>query len=143
MTYSNPFPPNATLVFRYPEPLLIVAYLRESSNSAYQLQALDAGGIGSTALSGRAVAPDSLPNNLRGGQQAECIIWAVGDDFQLPVFESLSEYEQFLLDNQSAINQQGQFFLDAGIRGVFGVEDVLGEKLRGYLQSSTGWVDAS
>lgn len=142
MTYSGVFPANATLLFGQPEPLLIVAYLRESSNSAYQLQALDAGGIGSTALSGRAIAPDRLPNTLRGGQQAECIIWAVGDAFELPVFGSIAEYEQFVLDNQSAINQQGQFFLDAGVRGVFGVEEVLGERLRGYLQSSTGWVDA-
>lgn len=138
---DSPFPPNAVLVFQFPQPLLVVAYLRPSSNAAYQQEALVAGGVGSVALKGRAVSPSRMPNTLQAEQQADCTLWRVDDLFALPAFASIAEYEDFRAANPQRITQQGQFHLEPITVGVFGVEDVLGDGLRGYLQTAVSWGD--
>lgn len=141
MAYDSPFPPNATLLFSQPEPLLVAAYLNPAGGNA-QFAALEAGGVGSIALKGRAVSPLALPNTLQPDQEAAAILWRVSDASPLPEFASVAEYEDYCAENQALIQQEGRFFLQPITTGVWGVEEVLGQKLQGYLQAAVIWTDS-
>ncbi|MDX2215516.1 MAG: hypothetical protein SFY66_19790 [Oculatellaceae cyanobacterium bins.114] len=140
---SSPFPPNATLTFQLPvsgetidelgnaasttEDLVLLCYLKEGKNRTRTGDALDAGEISRTPVDGRIVGRlvsgelqdlAELPPSLLPGAKATATIDRTGG------------------------NITGDFFLEASIPSAFGVDAVLGGKIRGYLVMAIAWGEA-
>ncbi|WP_088893200.1 hypothetical protein [Leptolyngbya ohadii] len=146
---SSPFPPNALLTFRLPvaggeidalgnpvaltEDLQVVCYLKQGSVQKSS-DPLDGGELARVALDGRivgrlvdgAIEPlDSLPADILPGTKAEA---RIGRDGTLPS------------DGDEAL--EGDFFVEQAIASAFGVDAVLGGKIRGYLVMAVAWGEA-
>ncbi len=140
---SSPFPPNATLTFQLPvsnetidalgnptattEDLIVVCYFKESSSQGKGDDPLDGGEISRLSLDGRIVGKlvngvledlPELPASILPGAKATASIDRAGG------------------------NITGDFFLSAAIPSAFGVDAVLGGKIRGYLVTAIAWGDA-
>jgi hypothetical protein len=149
------FPPNATLIFDNPtalstmadgvpvvpsEPFLLVASVSLDSSQRRELMA-DAD-LFKVPLKGRAVTPKALPNTIKPGSQAKGIFWRVGGGFKVPVsFASISEYEQFVIDNEAQILVSGDFFIKVDLGSRFGVQNILGDRVDGHLVTEVAWED--
>ena len=149
----------ATLLFRLPAgpvtnplgnpsvgtvPLIMVAYLK--SDRSYRQQPTPDGQVAGQAVTGRCVAPNRMPPGVQAEQVAEAIFWraGLGQPLVLPPegFAELADYQQFLADNADAIALTGDFFWEANLPGGFGVEDVLGDRLRGRFVANSSWVNS-
>lgn len=133
------FPANATLIFQVPtgsgeidelgnplsatEPLIVAAYLREVASTNKRLEPLSDGEFSRVSLEGRIVgrvvngvveALEALPETILPGAKAQA---RVG-------------------------NLTGDFFVEPSIASVWGVESVLGSKIRGTLLTEVAWGEA-
>jgi hypothetical protein len=155
----TPFAPfaTATLVFWVPvgdiltplgnpstatTPLIVVAYLKADSN--YRAQAVVDGQASGQTMSGRMVQPAAMPPTVQDGQVAEITFWRIGAGFELPSlgWESLADYQDYQADNLEAIAAIGEFVWEAIPPGGFGVEAVLGDKIRGKFVARSSWTDS-
>lgn len=150
---------NATLLFQVPTgpnafplgdpvvptaPLIVVAYLR--SDRSYRQQPTPEGQVAGQAVTGRCVAPSLMPPQVQAEQVAEAVFWraGLGQQLALPTagFAELADYQQFLEDNAAAIAITGDFYWEANLPGSFGVEGVLGDRIRGRFVARSSWADS-
>jgi hypothetical protein len=124
------------------EPLIVVAYLRPAGYSA---QPAPDGVLLGQPMTGRCVAPASLPPTIQAEQRAEAIFWRAGlGQMALPStgFAALGAYQAFVAANRGSIAIQGEFYWSANIPGGLGVESVLGDKISGRFVARSSWVDS-
>lgn len=125
-------------------PLIVVAYLK--SDRSYRQQPTPDGQVAGQAVTGRCIAPAQMPPGIQAEQVAEAVFWrsGLGAVVELPPegFEELSDYQQFLEDNTDAIALTGDFYWEATLPGGFGVEAVLGDKIRGRFVARSSWADS-
>jgi hypothetical protein len=125
-------------------PLIVVAYLK--SDRSYRQQPTPDGQVAGQAVTGRCIAPATMPPGIQAEQVAEATFWRAGLGAALALppegFEELADYQQFLADNADAIALTGEFYWEANLPGGFGVEAVLGDKIRGRFVARSSWVDS-
>lgn len=125
-------------------PLIMVAYLRP--DRSYRQQPTPDGQVTGQAVTGRCIAPLRMPVGIQAEQVAEAVFWrsGLGNTLALPPegFAELADYQQFLLDNDDAIAIAGDFYWESNLPGGFGVEAVLGDKIRGRFEARSSWVNS-
>jgi hypothetical protein len=136
---SNPLGDPATAT----TPLIVVAYLK--SDRSYRQQPTPEGQVAGQAVVGRCIAPTTMPPGVQAEQMAEAVFWraGLGATLVLPPegFDELSDYQDFLADNAEAIAITGEFYWEANLPGGFGVEQVLGDRIRGRFVARSSWAD--
>ena len=136
---SNPLGDPATAT----TPLIVVAYLK--SDRGYRQQPTPEGQVAGQAVVGRCIAPTTMPLGVQAEQMAEAVFWraGLGATLVLPAdgFDELSDYQDFLADNAEAIALTGEFYWEANLPGGFGVEQVLGDRIRGRFVARSSWAD--
>lgn len=128
---STPFSAyaNAVLIFQLPiqviendslgnpqaitEDFAVHAYLKSASSNT-NINPFDAGQDNVIGVEGRCVEPASLPADIAPGARAIATIGGI----------------------------EGEFFLETSIPSAFGVDDLLGAKLKGRFVTSVTWGDA-
>lgn len=149
---------NATLLFDLPTtvptnplgnptvgttPLIVVCYLR--SDRSYRQQPTPEGQVAGQAVTGRCIAPATIPPGVQAEQVATATFWRSGLGLlTLPPagFEELADYQQYLDDNADAVAITGEFYWEANLPGSLGVEAVLGDKIRGRFVARSSWADS-
>lgn len=123
-------------------PLIVLAYLTD--DGGYRAREQVDGQISGQAKKGRMVAPSAMPPAVQDGQVAEAVFWRIGNGFELPLdgWASLAAYQAFQAANEAAIAAVGEFVWELTPPGGFGVEAVLGDKIRGRFVARSSWVDA-
>ena len=125
-------------------PLIVLAYLR--TDRSYRQQTTPEGQVAGQAVVGRCIAPATMPPTVQAEQVAEAVFWraGLGAALALPVegFATLSSYQSFLTVNADAIAMTGEFYWEGNLPGGFGVEAVLGDKIRGRFVARSSWADS-
>jgi hypothetical protein len=132
------YPANATLKFQlaiaptltdidvYGNPiattqeLIVSAYLKEGSREENE-DLKDGNETVRVELEGRCISPDKLPGGIAIGTKADCEV----------------------RDALGNVTLAGEFYLDASVPSVWGVDEVLGGKIRGYLITRIRWGTAA
>lgn len=126
-------------------PLIVVAFLKQKRADQFSASDPRPDGQDSDAtVEGYLITPSLLPAAIKPGQAAACTFWRVGmgNGFVLPSsFVNQAALTAFEAANAAHIAQQGQFILEANIPGGFGVEAILGDKLRGQFVTRVSWID--
>ena len=153
-------PANCTIVFDVPtgtittnalgspstdtESLVVVAFVKAKKDNAYLRPETNDGQLTTQRLEGYMISPQLMPARVQSEQQGRCVFWRVGmgDGFALPdAFEDASELASFEAENPDKVAIAGDFFWEANMPGPFGVEAILGDRLRGRLVTRTAWAD--
>jgi hypothetical protein len=123
-------------------PVVLLAYL--TADRSYRAQPQPDGVATGQGMSGRLVAPGALPQSVQDGQAGEVVFWRLGPGFALPQagFEELGDYQDFVAENAEAIAATGEFILEVSPPGGFGVEAILGDKIRGRFVARSSWADS-
>jgi hypothetical protein len=150
-------PANAVIVFQRPlesatlgdfgpaaeaEPLVVIAFLKLVGVPLFNP---DPTTNRSTSIAkGYLINPPLMPFEIQPQQNGRCSFWRVGmgDGFNLPQsFADLAAYDAFALANASRLSNVGTLTLDNNIPGPFGVEAILGDRIRGTFVAETAWTD--
>jgi len=155
-------PANTVIVFRQPvpsedpeftgfgsfgpvteaEPLIIIAFTKLLGVPLFNPDPTT--NRSTSIVKGHLINPPLMPFEIQPQQNGRCSFWRVGmgDGFALPQsFADLDEYDAFALANSAKLANVGTFTLDNNIPGPFGVEAILGDKLRGTFVAETAWTD--
>lgn len=153
-------PANCTITFKVPtgttttnslgspsadtESVVLTAFLKAKRDNRYQAADLSDGQRSDQRIAGYLIAPQLMPQGVQPEQRGRCTFWRVGmgDGFVLPEsFADLAELAAFEAANPDRVALRGDFFWEANIPGPFGVEDILGDALKGRLVLRTVWAD--
>jgi hypothetical protein len=100
--------------------LIVLAYLKEGAREQNE-DLKDGNETIRVELEGRCISPSQLPVELAIGSRADCEVRdAIGN-----------------------VAMVGEFYLDASVPSVWGVDEVLGGKIRGYLITRIRWGTAA
>jgi hypothetical protein len=100
--------------------LIVSAYLKEGAREKND-DLKDGNETVRVELEGRCISPTQLPLGLAIGSKADCEVRdAIGN-----------------------VAMVGEFYLDASVPSVWGVDEVLGGKIRGYLITRIRWGTAA
>jgi hypothetical protein len=132
------YPANATLTFQVPiapslgavdgygnpiattQDLIVSAYLKEGTREQ-DGDLKDGNETIRVELEGRCISPEKLPLEVAIGSRADCEVRdAIGN-----------------------VAMVGEFYLDASVPSAWGVDEVLGGKIRGYLITRIRWGTAA
>ena len=94
-------------------------------------------------VGGYCVTPPLVDQLIQGEQQADATFWRVTPgQFTLPKsgFPSRIAYELFKERNKDLIAVEGYFIWEQNIPAPFGVEAILGDKLKGRFVNKGEWV---
>jgi hypothetical protein len=158
---ASPLAPygNATLLFQQPTgssspgtfgtpetattPLICVAFLKPKNTDQFRAtDALPDGSQSTKTVEGFLLTPSLMPAGIQPGQVAVCTFWRVGPGFTLQTtFADAAALAAYQAANSARIAVQGEFVYELNIPGQFGVEAILGDRLRGEFRINAGWVD--
>jgi len=157
------FPSNATIVFQLPanptidddHPIneegspeiettdfIMIASLGEQSLTEFGVapvmdRDMD---IHQKRMKGRCNFPPQMPNVIKPGATGDMVQWRVSSGFSLPEsFEDIDVYRAFIRDNIDNVLQRGVFTLMVDTGSKFAIQEILGDKLRGYFTSDVSW----
>lgn len=123
--------------------IIMTAFLKAETQNRYQENGVSDNTQVGQKVFGYCVTPPIVDRLIQGGQQAEATFWRVAPGiFTLPRngFPSKIALELFKVQNENFIALDGFFVWEQNIPQPFGVELILGDKIKGRFISKGEWV---
>jgi len=123
--------------------VILTAFLKPKTDNAYRQEQGIATGSAGQRVEGYLVYPALMPAEVQAEQAAECTFWRIPDvAIPLTGFATEAALTTFQTKYSDSIALSGTFYWEANVPGPFGVEQILGDKLKGRFVARSIWLDA-